>query len=612
MAASAALLLLWLASCCSAAEDGQRHDVSALVQGSLRMHLTNDEGRPKGSITNDEGSLSGSSDEEEAPSNTTTSVLEVPGRPVAITKLGKVRGIDAGSYSLFGGIPYAEKPGRFEVAQPKKPWHPETLDATQFGLACIGARTDVPEGEDCLHLNIWVPRGERKNMPVIVYFHGGMNQHGSGSEAFRRGDGITQSRKFPTIFINFDFRLGIYGWIDMEGTDIPANIAVRDQQAALRWVKDNIAAFGGDPNRVTLQGQSEGCSTILVHMTAPGSQGLFSRVVLHSPVADMWSRNANKHRTEFMIKRSHCGSNNVSKTVACLKRMNENYLWSMDWVSEELSRNPGNFMWLRNMWGLTSFTMKAKDKQEVVGELGWHPVIDGEIIPGEPRELIQQGRFSKVPVLITVSKNETYGVLPNGAPESSEKGLKRLLKKGDLERMKIKYAKTLQETGITISSEGDLVNQMLTDKLWTCDARWLARDVTAGGGKGYVGLFWHEPRYDPIGIRTSAICANGATCHASEMLYVLPQGGDRGIHGPGMEREIKFSKKYSDAFLAFVHGDDEEHPWQAWNETHPITFFDSSGARVVPNYRSPQCTVLDKSMGQYLPDFMREIPRRTL
>merc|ERR550525_1458099 len=112
-----------------------------------------------------------------------------------------------------------------------------------------------------------------------------MNQHGSGDEVIRHGDMIVQSKKYPSIFINFDYRLGIFGWIHGEqGSGITNNIGMLDQQEALRWVQRNIAAFGGDPSRVTLQGQSEGSSTILAHMVSPGSASLFHRAVMHSPV----------------------------------------------------------------------------------------------------------------------------------------------------------------------------------------------------------------------------------------------------------------------------------------------------------------------------------------
>eukprot|EP00415_Alexandrium_ostenfeldii_P003558 UN3558 len=118
-------------------------------------------------------------------------------------------------------------------------------------------------------------------------------------------------------------------------------------------------------------------------------------------------------------------------------------------------------------------------------------------------------------------------------------------------------------------------------------------------------MFWHSPKHDPVGTMTSPVCNKGATCHAAEMLYALPQGPPMGIHGEGMEEELAFAKRYSDSFLAFVHGKDGEYPWKAWDEkTEPMTFTDKTGSWVVPHYRKPQCDVLDRSMGDRMPAFM--------
>jgi len=560
-------------------------DASALVQESVRSH------RRAAEVVNIGSSL-----------------VDTPSGPTAITSLGEIRGVREENFTIFRGIPYSERIPRWHAPTPKAPWQPETLDATEFGPACIGSHVGLDEAEDCLYLNIWLPNTRFVNMPVIIYFHGGINQHGSGFEPIRQGDGITQCQQYPTIFVNFDFRMGIFGWISLPGSNISDNLGLQDQQAALRWVHDHIAAFGGDPSRVTLQGQSEGSGIILVHMVAPGSKDLFQRAVFHSPVADFWSRNTNADRTQFMIGRTGCARKMLWSTVRCLKRKDPRRLWEADWVSEELSRGIGGPVWTRHLMGLASFALAAKDKEEVIGQLGWHAVVDGRTLLAEPRDLVREGKFNKASVLITVSKNESYGTIPGGDPFAVELGLKRLLPKNHLTYVKAWYNKTLLAQGINVGSTTELVNEILTDKLWTCDARALADHITAGGGKAHLGMFWHSPKYDFLGQLTSPICEHGATCHASEMYYVLPQSGDRGgIHGPTMQGEIAFSEKYSRYFLAFVHGNDTGHPWKAWDQSRPLTFVSSAGTRVVPNYRGEQCDLLDREMGEHLPEFMRRI-----
>jgi len=575
-------------------------DTTALVQGSVRRHGTDGTGEEAVSA---ELFVAGRSAHERTVGD---AVRAHELGPVAYTKLGPILGEEHSTYTVFGGIQYVETPERFGVPQPKAPWAPKIYNATHFRKACIGASVGEHEDEDCLTLNVWVPRGGLKNMPVIVYFHGGINQHGSGSEWARRGDGITNSTKYPTIFINFNFRLGIFGWISLKGSGIPDNLGMLDQQAALRWVQEHIAAFGGDPTRVLLEGQSEGCGSIEAHMVAPGSMGLFHRVAFHSPPADIWSRHANVDRTKFMIEAADCQRPEPWSTVRCLKRKHAVSLWSKDWVAEELSRRMGTPTWFSHVFRLLRFTLESKRPGEVAGELGWHAVIDNKTLLGEPRELIHQGRFNKVPVLITMTPNESIGIFPAGSEIAYPLGLNYLDGQGSLSEAEHLYNKTLEAQGIHVKSMADLHGQMLTDKVWTCDVRSLAAEITHGGGRAYIGMFAHSPKYAPVGRTTNPLCENGAICHADDMYYVLPQGA-RGIaRRSGMEAELAFSWKYMDSFLAFVHGNDTDHPWAPYDdETQIVTFYKDSGTMQEPRYRKPQCDVLDRFMGKNLPEAMQ-------
>jgi len=587
LAAPCARWVLGLAACLCSAAARPLEDAASLVQGGLHV------------LAGGHGDVGGGVRLSEATVNT-------PRGPMVWTKNGPVRGVHANGHDVFARIPYAEPPKRFERAQPKQPWAPKTLDATRYGPACIGSHSQVPEQEACLFLNIWIPTGGIRDMPVIVYFHGGMNQHGSGQESLRQGDMIVQSTTHPAIFINFDFRLGIFGWLaPPEGTDIPTNLGLSDQQMALRWVQDNIRNFGGDPNRVTLQGQSEGAGVILVHMVSPHSAGLFQQAAFHSPPADIWSPKANAERTKFILKRLGCNRKGRS-VIQCLKAVPAQKLWSMDWVSEELSRNVGSPIWLSNLFGLMRFA-SDKNQSEIPTYLGWHPVIDGDLLPGEPRQLISEGRWNKVPVLITVSKNESLGIFPDGATDAVMMGLRTTLREGDIDRVKKEYRASLLATGIVEKDDIRLMHQMITDKMWTCDVRALARAITQGGGEARIGMFWHSPAYDPVGSSTNAACQRGATCHAAEMLYVLPQGRGQGVRGWGqaMRRELDFVRRYSEDFLAFVSNG--AGPWVRFGADEAVTFYDSHGTRQEKRYRRQQCDVLDSSMGVAMKDWQPKV-----
>lgn len=443
-------------------------------------------------------------------------------------------------------------------------------------------------------------------MPVIVYFHGGMNQHGCGHDTLRQGDLITQFSKFPTIFVGFDFRLGIFGWIARENkSEVTSNLGFLDQQMLLRWVQRNIGAFGGDPRQVALMGQSEGATIVMAHLVSPGSAGLFHRVLLHSPPADVWHRAASRDRTTYMSKKLGCEKKGAD-FLSCLRAVDARKLWDADWVSESMASAGMGFMATASKMLAFQQTMGYSTHQ-VMASQGWHPEVDGQSLPGEPRELIAQGRWNKVPVLITTTKNESQGILPDqkltiGFMLSS--ALTPFFAAGDFKKVRERYTETLTRSGIMDSSESkSVMRQMLTDKLWMCDIRSLVKDVARTGGDAYLGVFWHSPKYDPVGRKSSQTCVEGAACHASDMMYLLPQGHNKGFR-KGQDEEVEFSNRYSQEVLAFVHG--AAIPWTRFElESEPVTLYDTNGPRVVPGYRKEQCQVLDASNGELLPGFMK-------
>ncbi|MFM0608319.1 carboxylesterase family protein [Paraburkholderia sediminicola] len=208
--------------------------------------------------------------------------------------LGKtlVSGVDDGTVVSFKGIPYAAPP----VGDLR--WKPpaaftadrDQIDASSFGPDCA-QNSPYPESlgkgssEDCLYLNIWTPKAARKPLPVIVFIHGGGFEYGSG--AIPMYDGTSLARR-DVLVVNFNYRLGIFGFLAHSGLSkesprhVSGNYGLLDQIAALTWVKKNIRAFGGDPSRVTLMGQSAGSRSVSLLMTSPLANGLFEQVILQS------------------------------------------------------------------------------------------------------------------------------------------------------------------------------------------------------------------------------------------------------------------------------------------------------------------------------------------
>lgn len=214
------------------------------------------------------------------------------GAPIAKTTLGELRGVFRNGIAAFHGVPYAAPPVgdlRFAPAVPVKPWFGQR-DATRHGpiapqlpgrlAAVAGAGISRPQGEDCLTLTICTPAPDAKARPVIVWLHGGAWMFGSGSSP--QNDGARLACEGDLVVVGVNYRLGALGWMYRPGI-VDAELATSDMLAALTWVHDHIAAFGGDASRVTLMGQSAGAMSIARLLMLQETRGLFHRVILQSP-----------------------------------------------------------------------------------------------------------------------------------------------------------------------------------------------------------------------------------------------------------------------------------------------------------------------------------------
>src|SRR5688572_24396799 len=154
------------------------------------------------------------------------------------------------------------------------PWAGESLG--RYGDACpqppgeVFMASDMTKSEDCLHLNVWTPSRDGRR-PVMVWIHGGGYRQGSGDHFLSRGPVLAE--RGDVVVVTLNYRLGALGFLG------GSNLGLLDQQAALRWVRDNIADFGGDPANVTLFGESAGAGSVGMQLVMPGAAGLFERAV---------------------------------------------------------------------------------------------------------------------------------------------------------------------------------------------------------------------------------------------------------------------------------------------------------------------------------------------
>ena len=220
-----------------------------------------------------------------------TTVSEVAA-PVVATSQGAVRGVGEAGISIFRGIPYAEPPVgalRFRPPVRRAPWdgvrdataftaiHPQDTDPVEGYYMSRSQRP--PEGEDCLSLNVWTPELNAAGLPVFVWFHGGSLKFGTGADAVYDGrvfarDGI--------VCVTCNYRLHPAGYLNVGDRPGTGAFGVLDQVAVLEWVRENIAAFGGDPGQVTIAGESAGAHSVGTLLAVPAARGLFRRAILQS------------------------------------------------------------------------------------------------------------------------------------------------------------------------------------------------------------------------------------------------------------------------------------------------------------------------------------------
>ena len=221
--------------------------------------------------------------------------------PLAQTKGGQLRGIDQGVVKVFKGVPYGASTAgvnRFMPPRPRQPWK-GVRDAVAFGaispqpnfpiLAELdGSMDHAVQGEDCLMLNVWTPALDAKKRPVMVWFHGGGYAVGGGAAPWY--DGSRLAERHDVVAVTVNHRLNAFGFLYLADLLGPAfadsgTVGMLDCVAALEWVRDNIAEFGGDPANVTIYGESGGAGKVSTLMGMPGAKGLFHRAIVESGAA---------------------------------------------------------------------------------------------------------------------------------------------------------------------------------------------------------------------------------------------------------------------------------------------------------------------------------------
>ena len=333
------------------------------------------------------------------------------------TRYGKVQGSEQGAISFWKGIPFAQPSTgqqRFRAPQPPESWtgvreattfSPMAPQVPEVGASMVGAMgaervvEPRPMSEDCLYLNIWSPGADQQKRPVMVYIHGGAFTLGSASDPWY--DGTSFAANHNIVVVSLNYRLGILGFVylkDLAGADAAStgNCGLLDQIAALRWVRENIAAFGGDPDNVTVMGESAGAMSIGTLLGMPAAHGLFQRAILQSGAAgNLRTRPQATQVAQALLAK-------LGLETSQLSALADVPLESLLKVQPELGREFG---------GVQAFS----------------PMIDGDTLPQHPLAMIAQGSAANVAILAGTNRDEwRLFALLSGGPKVDEEQLKRI------------------------------------------------------------------------------------------------------------------------------------------------------------------------------------------
>lgn len=444
-----------------------------------------------------------------APSPTPTpspspSPSPTPSGPTASVEQGTLIGFTQDGAHAFLGAPYAAPPVgslRFRPPEPPAAYPGGERAAQSFSEVCYqpADTTDnsaPPVGsEDCLYLNVWTPadRSPGADLPVMVFLHGGANLTGSASESIDRlldttgagplYGGARLAERGDVVVVTLNYRLGTLGFLAHESlvadgsTGSAGNYGLMDQIAALEWVQTNIAAFGGDPDRVLLFGQSAGAYDVCAHLASPRSAGLFSRAAMHSGSCALHSLATARANAQALVEEVGCAA--ASDIPTCLRSVPAGILTNADAALP---------------LGLGSFRM--------------YPAVDGYLLDRSPIEIVRDGAHNRVPYMVGSTSEEYLHRFQDVPLAQYEAVLTALVGAANLEDVQALYPLEAYDT------PGAAISAAISDRNITCPAGRFA-DIFSRNQSEPVWRYYFTRTAS-----TPARRADGAY-HTSELLFLF-------------------------------------------------------------------------------------------
>ena len=415
----------------------------------------------------------------------------------------------------FKGVPYAQPPIanlRWHAPEAVTKWQ-GTLNVTAFGDSCFASTNEepyfTPPSENCLFLNIWTGAQQAsEKRPVMVWIHGGGFQFGSSAQPTYDGSNLAGE---GVVVVSLNYRLGVFGFLalselDAEGT-LSGDFGLQDQQLALTWVKNNIAAFGGDPDNVTIFGQSAGAHAIGILMSSPLSKGLFNKAILESGA--FWDSEAGPIETFIQARQQGAAFEEKLgvKSVAQLRSM------SAVEINDAAQWNP------------------ATDPKVTA----FAPSIDNYVLTGVPGMVFQNGQQMKVPLLAGWTSDEQALFLPYALSSTNatlfQDGLKDYFGEKEPEAL-VLYPDG--NPAQLVASSGDLVGDMvIREQTFTAtDSQYRTAGLQSNSVWAYY--FTYTSPYSPAAI------------HTAEIPFVFGNLGPNPLFGPTQpppsSQDVMFSK----------------------------------------------------------------------
>jgi len=461
-------------------------------------------------------------------------VMKATRKLVVTTASGDIRGVHENGVRVFRGVPYAAPPVgtlRFMPPQPVPRWQ-GVRDAIADGpiapqgrsrLAHVMGDFERPQSEDCLTLNIWTPGNvvESSQCPVLVWLHGGAFSSGAGSLPWYSGERFAAD---GVVVASINYRLGALGFLCLPGVS-DGNLGLLDQAAALRWVRENAGAFGGDPHNVTVVGQSAGAISIAAHMTMPSSSALFRRAILQSAPVGRRSR-----------------------TLDDAHRVGKRFLDILGFKTEEAERLK---------------TVPIARLVAAQGELGrlekkfadvnppFGLVIDGRVIPTDIMRSLKAGSAPEIDVMIGTTREEVMAFFSadrevQNADTPAVLGVFETVFKSE-HRDYYEEFRRMRASG----SSADLLGDLFTEQVFQSGSLRMAEWRAEHGRPAYVFQFdWQSP-------------AGFESCHCLEIPFVFDNLADWQespmLKGADPRETAGLAEAMHKAWIAFARNGNPDH-----------------------------------------------------